>query len=217
MPLSFPLTTAQFMQNLRIMDVTFQSPEQLEVNSTAGGARPTARIGPTLWRGEVRIGTLLGAEVPEHEVMIQLLNSPLASFYVFDTRRPGPRQDRNGTVLGAATPGVLSLPNNRELSLAGLPSGYVLKRGDYIAFDYGSAPVRRALHTVVDATVTANGIGQTPLFEVYPPIRPGALASGVTLIRPACKAKMVPGSFVQGNTSQTRNTGMQFRWEQVLT
>jgi hypothetical protein len=217
MPLTYPLTTAQFAQMLRIRQITFDAPEQLEVNRTGGGANLRARIGPQLWTGEVQMGRLTRDEAIEHEVLTQVLGGPECSFLVFDTRRPGPRQDLTGAILGASVVTIASTPNAREMTLTGLPSGYVLRRGDYLAFEYGASPVRRALHRVVDPVVTANGSGTTPLFEIYPLRRPGVIVSSVTLVRASCKAVIVPGSLQSGRSEKTITDGMTFRWEQVLT
>ena len=87
--------------------------------------------------------------------------------------------------------------------MAGLPAWYVLTRGDYLAFDYGS-PSRRALHKVVSLTVQASAGGVTPVFEVTPLIRPGALVGAVvTLVRASCKARIMPGSVSKGASFRT--------------
>ena len=173
MPLTYPLSAAQFMQLMLIADLTFDDPENVETNMTGGGEVMKATLAPQLWSGEARLGNMTDREARDPDVLLSLLRGVGRTFYCYDTRRPGPRLDRTGAILGAAAVVIASLPNTQEMTLSGLPAGYVLSRGDWLAFDYGTAPVRRALHRVVNASVTASGGGVTPVFEVQPNIRLG--------------------------------------------
>jgi hypothetical protein len=214
MALTFPLSLAQFWQQLLIEAISFEMPEQVEMSQTGQGQQLRADLAPMIWSGEVRLGPMRADEAELPMAMLDVLR-PGRSFLAYDTRRPFPRQDPTGSILGATSPTIASLPSSRELSLAGLPAGYVLSRGDYLAFDY-LTPARRALHRIV-APVVANGAGTTPVFEVTPMIRTGALvAATVTLARPACKAVLVAGSVAPGNTSRTITRDMAFRFQQTL-
>lgn len=217
MAYAFPLSVAEFMAVLPVSEVSFDTPEQVEVNQTGGGEILSADLGPMLWQGEVRLGTALRVEAAEADALIDILRPPGRTFYAYDTRRPAPLADPSGAILGASTPTIASLiTGNRELTLAGLPAWYVLSRGDYLAFDYGS-PSRRALHKVVSVQAQANGAGTTPAFEVTPMLRPGAsVGAAVTLIRAACKARLVPGSVSKGTSFSTVTRDMSFRFIQTL-
>jgi hypothetical protein len=218
MALTYPLSVATFMDALLVGQASFALPEQVQVDRTAGGEILSADIGERLWAGNLTMGRLLKTETGRIEVLIDLLRPAGRSFMVFDIRRPAPLLDPLGTTLGAATPTILALGSDaRELSLAGLPAGYVLSAGDYLAFSYGTSPVRFALHRVVPVTVAASGAGQTALFEVTPAIRPGASAgAAITLKKASCKALMVPGSMNPGNSSRTVTDGIAFDWQQTL-
>jgi tRNA pseudouridine(38-40) synthase len=94
--------------------------------------------------------------------------------------------------------------------LGGLPAGYTLRRGDMLHFDYGSGPTRRALHRIVE-DATANGSGSTPFFEVRPYLKTGtATGAVVTLIKPAAKMMLEPGSFDPGTEARVHTAGMSF-------
>lgn len=216
MPLTFPLTAALFMQTLLIEEVTFDDPVNVEVNTTGGGEIMRSQLAPQLWVGEARMSTMTRREAGSPDVLLSVLRREGATFYAYDTRRTFPQADPTGAILGAATVLVDLNPNPREIRLSGLPAGYVLTRGDYLAWDYGSPTTRRALHRVVDATVTASGVGGTSLFEVTPPVRPGVILTAVTLIRAACKAVILPDSVSKGSTRRWMNTGMSFRLQQTL-
>lgn len=218
MALSFPLSTANFMDLLQVQQMRMDTPEQVEVNQTGGGEILRADLAPMLWKGEVRLGVQTRKEAADADVLLDLLRPAGRSFYAYDTRRPAPLLDPKGLILGANTPTIHSLvAGGRELRLQGLPVGYVLSRGDYLAFDYGTAPIRRALHRVVDKTVTAAGTGITPVFEVSPPIRAGAsAATWVQLIKPSCKAVIIPGSVDKGTSLRVITRDMTFQFQQTL-
>lgn len=214
MTISFPMSTAEFMRTLLISELSFDDPENVETNMTGRGEVMKAELAPQLWSGEAIMGKMTDHEARDPDVILSLLRGAGRTFYCYDTRRPGPLLDRTGAILGAAAVVINSLPSTREMSLSGLPSGYVLSRGDWLHFNYGAA---RALHRVVDVTVTASGGGVTPAFEVQPNVRPGAVAgASVTLIRAACKALLVAGGVTKGTGTKTIFSGMSFRWQQTL-
>lgn len=177
MPLTFPLPLNVFADTLLVQEVTFDLPEMVEQSRTAGGEQLIADMGERLWTGRVSLGAMVRSEIGRPETLIQVLKQG-RTFQIYDRRRMYPLLDPTGSVLGAASVSILALGTDpRELALAGLPVGYTLSAGDYLSFAYTSLGVtRQALHRVVDAAVVANGSGQTALFEVVPPIRPGAVA-----------------------------------------
>ncbi|MGV8949696.1 MAG: hypothetical protein ACOH2M_01240 [Cypionkella sp.] len=218
MALTFPLSTANFMDLLKVHQMRMDTPEQVEVNQTGGGEILRADLAPMLWRGEVRLGAQTRKEAADPDVLLDLLRPAGRSFYAYDTRRPAPLLDPKGLLLGANIPTIYALvAGGRELRLQSLPAGYVLSRGDYLSFDYGTAPIRRALHRVVDATVTVAGTGITPVFEVTPPLRAGANTGAVvTLIKASCKAVLLPGTVDKGTSQRVVTRDMMFQFQQTL-
>lgn len=218
MALTFPLARATFIDTLLVDRATCDLPELVEQSRTEGGEQLTADMGERLWTGRIDLGKMVQTEVGRPETLIQVLKQG-RTFEVFDRRRPNPLLDPAGAILGAANVTILALgADPRELSLAGLPAGYTLSAGDYLSFAYTSLSVsRQALHRVVDATVVADGLGQTPLFEVVPAIRPGAaVAAAVTLKKPFCRAVMVAGSAAPSGGRSTLYEGLGFDWVQTL-
>jgi hypothetical protein len=101
------------------------------------------------------------------------------------------------------------------MSIAGLPAGYQLGRGDYLGYQRPDGAL--CLHKVVDAYVEASAAGTTPPFEVTPPIPPGALVgAAVTLVGPACKAMFIPDSVSKGLSQKTITEGATFQFIQTL-
>lgn len=193
MALTFPLSREAFQQALPIAAVQFRLSEPVEVSRLADGTIIPASLGAALWRGTIRLARRQHRTAMAYEAMIALLQRPGASFLLHDPRIVGPLSDPDGVILGAAAPVIHTLDGNaRQMRLGGLPVGYILSAGDMLSFSYGSSPTRYALHRLVTGAV-ADGAGVTPLFEVVPRIRPGAVTSAaVTLIRPYCKALLMP-------------------------
>ena len=214
---TFPLAIAEFMEVLPVQQILFDTPDATEISRTEGGEVISADMGPMLWQGEIKLGTLTRDEAADLDAMLDILRPAGRTFLCYDTRRPAPLADPLGIVLGANVVTIASLPvGNREISLAGLPAWYRLTRGDYLAFDYGS-PTRRALHKVVSRTAQADAAGSMPAFEVTPLIRPGAaVAAVVTLIKPCCKARLMPGSVSKGASFRTITRDAAFSFIQTL-
>lgn len=217
MALTFPLSTAQFMDLLPIKEMTFELSEALETDETGGGEILTADLGARLWQGEIALGDMTPDEADTALALIDLLRRAGGSFMVHDRARPWPRSDWQGAALATFSPTIYALhASTRELRLAGVPAGYALRPRDGLAFAYGSNPTRFALHRVVQG-VAANGAGLTPQIEVVPNIRPGAsVGTAIQLIKPACKAVIVPGSYQPGRRKARLTTGASFRWQQTL-
>lgn len=218
MALTYPLALATFVDTLLCQRVTCDLPELVEQSRTAAGEQLTADMGERLWTGRIDLAKMKRTEIGRPEALIQVVKQG-KTFQCYDRRRMYPLLDPTGSILGAASVTILALGGDpRELSLAGLPAGYTLSAGDYLSFSYTPiATALQAFHKVVDTTVVANGSGQTPLFEVVPPIRPGAVAgAAVTLKKPFCKAVMVAGSASPSDGRSTLYEGLGFDWVQTL-
>jgi hypothetical protein len=214
---TFPLFRSQFMSVLPVSEAVFDLGEAMQVDETAGGELLMASLGTRLWEGEVRLGKMGPAEWAQIEPMIDLLREPGRSFQCFDTRRPFPSSDPTGSVIAAASPVIGTVSGDfREISLTALPANYLLRRGDYLSFTYGSNPARRALHRIMES-VTATAGGASGLFEVIPAVRPGwASGAAVELSRAWCKAVVLPGSVDKGSFRRGIAEGAGFRWKQSL-
>jgi hypothetical protein len=219
MALTYPLALADFADILPISSLSFHLPAQVVQSRTAGGEQLTADVAERLWSGRMTLGRLTKAEAGRPEVLIELIRQAGRSFLIYDRHRTNPRLDPTGAILGSSSVTILALGGDaRELSLAGLPAGYVLSAGDHLSFAYTHLSVsRQALHRIVTPTVTADGSGETPLFEVVPALRQGAaITAPVTLKKAACKAVAVAGSIEEAIRTATLSEGMAFDWVQSL-
>lgn len=218
MAYTLPLTAAQLMAILPIRDMVFDILEALEMSETGGGEILTADLGTRLWQGEVTLDDMQRDEAAKALAMLSAPRQAGASFMVHDVGRVFPRYDPTGAILGASSPTLHQVnANMRDIRLIGLPSGYRINRHDYLAFSYGTNPVRYALHRAVNFQ-QANGSGTFGgWLEVVPAIRPGyAIGANVTLIRPTCKAVIVPGSVNPGRRRATMTVGASFKFMQTL-
>ena len=217
MALSFPLSLSDFIEKLKVQSQSFDLPESLVATGTTGsGDILTADIDTRLWCGEVTMAPMGYDDAEAVSAKISTLRQAGRSFFIYNMAKPGPRQDRDGTILASATPQIKAINgNNREMIIKGLPIGYVLSAGDYLGFAYGASLDRYALHDIATGG-TANGSGEVNI-EVSSFIRPGAVADlAVTLIKPVCKAVLIPGSVSRGTAAGQYITGITFKWRQTL-
>lgn len=217
MALSYPLGLFQFFDDLELSTGMFTLGESRQFNQNGGGHILDASLGSRLWSGEIALIPLKHQELAKAEARIELVLEPGASFLVYDKRCTWPYADPTGSILGAATPTLGAVdPNNVDVTIAGLPVGYALTRGDMFSFSYLSSPTRRALHRII-TTATADGSGNA-VVQVTPAIRSGyALAAAVNFNKPVCKAKIIPGSYKPSSGSPGRlSGGVTFQFRQTL-
>ena len=216
MALTLPLSYGQFLGALRVEEVTFRLSHPQEHTRLGDGTVISASLGASLWTGTI---TLAQANHPRHaqmEAMLALMDQPGATFLCHDPRYLGPANDPTGAILGSRTVTIHSVAGNmRELRLTGLPSEYVLSAGDMLGFQYGTTPVRYALHRIVIGGTTSSS-GLTPMLELVPNLRAGAVTGlTVSLIRPACKARLLPEP-TYGSGRQALSRGANFDFIQTL-
>lgn len=216
MPVTFPLSLAAFADTLPITSVRWWLNHQQEFSGLGSGEFLGAELGPSYFIGEITIARIDSREAIAIEADIAALDGSMNAFFLYDPRAQYPRLDPKGQLLGASTPTIQALiANNKAMTITGLPAGYQLSKGDYLSFDYGSNPVRRAFHQVVEPAVASAG-GVTPAFEIRPHFRPGVVSGlAVTLVKPAAKVKIVPKSFQAGTAKGSMTEGMTFQVQQV--
>lgn len=218
MAFAFPLDLNDFFGTLTRTSVTFFLSEDVEYHETEGGEIITAERGPRLWTGEVIVSSNLHNEIRRAASRMELLQGAAASFMVTRSPGGGPVYDPTGSRLGNTSPTLSAInANRRDVTLAGLPSGYQLEAGDLLSFTYSTGPVRHALHRVVSPRRTATSAGSMANLELSPPVRAGAsTGAAVRLFRPQCKAKVLPGSYTAPRAGLGASGGFTFRWRQTL-
>lgn len=217
MALGFPLSLSEFFNPLVTPDVTMDLGEAMSIQTTQGGEIIASDYGARLWYGTVTVWAKTYTTIDSAASRAKLLRQAGASFLITHPSREGPQADPTGAILGGATPTIVSVnANRRDVTINGLPAGYVLTNGDLIEFNYLSSPVRYALHEVV-SQVTASG-GGAAVVELMPPLRPGYVTPmSIRLIQPRCQAKMIPGSYQPPTHSRLSPlSSFSFDWQQTL-
>lgn len=214
MAILFPLDTSQFADLLSIETVKWRMHRNDEMSGLANGQTLVAELAPPLWIGDVELNPMYNEDADQLQAVIESLDGSIGTFYMYAPQRPYPQYDPTGSILGANVPTIQTLgANNKSMRVQGLPAAYKLTRGDFLAFTYLG---RRAFHRIVE-TVTADGTGLTPFFEVRPHIRPGAVVgTAVILKKPSPECRMVPDGFESGDIQALITSGMSFQVIQRL-
>lgn len=212
--LTYPLPVDDFFGQLHIGSMRMHAPEPQQVDRTAGGTMLKASMGDTLWQGSVSLvddGDFDRAIALEG--LMSLASRAGASFLMYDARKPYPKADPGGHIVSGYAPTIGTIDSdNRRLTLAGMPPGYIMSAGDLIGFQYSGI---YALHRVVVGGM-ADAAGDTGLIEVTPFISTNATTgAAVTLVRPTIKAIMQPDP-EYGGADAGRVMGPSFGFVQSL-
>lgn len=174
-----------------INDATFWPLHRQELSRTSGGTTQAKDLGSPLWKASFTTAPARLGDAADIEAALISLRGSSRSFLAHDVRRPFPRLHADGGFTDAAVIDQLFASDAFLLGLSGMPSGFTLSPGDYLAFEYGSRP-SRALHMVTNGGVFG-ALGRATV-EVFPAIRPGALeGAAVTLKKASCEMILEPG------------------------
>ena len=178
---------------LEITSINWKPHRNDEIEGLGSGQILTAELATPLWTAEVVTPLQTFAEGRKLRAILNGLTKPNKDFFLYDPIGGYPALDPTGSIVAAATVTVHSVVSG-QIRLAGLPNGYTLTPGDYFHVEWGTAPVRRGFFEV-SVPVTAAVGGTTPLFDVFPYPMSGVVAGvPVTIVKPAMKAKFIPGS-----------------------
>lgn len=160
-----------------------------EQSRSASGRTYVKDFGSPLWRATYLSKLLRINELDEWRARLNVLENGLNSFIGRSTSRCYPINDPRGQIIGSSVVTVASvLANRKEITLAGLPLGYILRPGDLLQIG------TRNLHRVVAAIAPSPGAA-TSIVEVRPHIWPETVATNaVSLVRPSCSMVILPGS-----------------------
>lgn len=189
------MPTLDLMQAIKLATCTFLPQWRQELARQAGGSPRVADLGPPVWLAKIQSVLMTQAQATDVAAIVNQLGGSLGTFYVWDPRRPYPKLDPTGSILGASVVTIATLGvDNKSIALAGLPAGYKISRGDKIAWDFGS-PAHRAFHEFC-AAATADGAGALPLTEITPHLRTGATVGTQVILKKAAAEMMIqPGSY----------------------
>lgn len=215
MPLQFPLSLDDFFRGIPVRQATPDLSEGTVMSRTRGGAVLVDDIAERLWQMDVQVSAMSVRAAQALRAKLHILREASASFLVYAKDHPFPAADQGGALISGFAPTLSGIAgNNREVSLAGVPNGYTLTAGDYLSFSYGAAPIYAYHQVVVGGTAAGGTIGALAVTPHVLPGTPTGLA--VELVRPAFKAKLVPGSVKPGSSRPRVVDGISFQLIQTL-
>jgi len=222
MPLSYPLSLADFQDVITISERGFSIRSPRKVDRTASGVPLTASLGEPVWRGSFSVPpTNNRSQAARIDTLLSVLDRAGSTFLVYDPAKPYPAMDPDGSLSSATSPTIrfLDATDARLVGLEGIVSGgngFQIKAGDYIGWTYTvNGDTRYALHQAVE-DATPNGVGNTQLFEVTPFIQPGVVVGDpVTMVKPPMKAVLEPDPSY-GTARAAVSAGPSFSFVQSL-
>lgn len=212
MTVSFPYALSYLADALSIKSCTFDVQRNDETDGSGDGRVWQSELASPLWTATITLNDGYLADLEQVATKLRKLSGAQESFYLYNPARLYPQSDPTGSILGTNTVEVNSIGSDgTSLSLKGLPASYVLTLADKGHIDFGSNPTRRYFFEI-DETITANGSGVTAEFQVFPAIPAGiAVNAVVSLIKPAAKMFIMPGSFNPGSMSGPLTSGLTFK------
>jgi hypothetical protein len=200
MTISYPLSTANFIDLLPLPAIVPKLVPQQEMSNQSSGAVLGKDLGPELWMADIQTTVMNDDDAARAQALIEALQGSQQTFWCYNTKRRYPKTDPTGSIVGSNTVKIKAVSGSYGLQLKGLPASYTLTVGDMI-----SVAARYGYHRVLE-TVTSDGSGDTATFSVASRIRNGeAVDDVVTLKIPTFLACIVPGSVdIQSDVKFTR-------------
>lgn len=165
-----------------------------EIARTAGGLTQVADLGRPLWKASYVSRTLSPNELSQWRGRIQALSGSLQTFQGRDTSRCFPIDDPRGSIIGANYNNIFidAVTSPGQISLRGLPPGYVISTGDYI--NTTLADFKRVLFRVTAGNAAASD-GKTGMINVGPYFPTGVVAGlRAEIVRPWVLMMISPGT-----------------------
>lgn len=211
MVMTFPLPLADFWDRLLIAPGSqWVLSDNISSSRTDGGKTLRASRGVRLWSPIIRLGLMPNRAAQSLKMRLEKMSRDDATFLAYDKLASFPAADPEGLIRSGGIVTVTGVPASPlEIRIGGLPAHYVLTAGDMIGVLTGTGA--RSLFGVVDDIVTANGTGDTGVFNIEP-ARLAGVSSGdvVTVIKPTAVFQLVPGSYDRGTPGVVNTTGVSF-------
>lgn len=174
--------------------LTFEPLWRQEFSRQTNGVTRIKDFGSPLWQTTVSSRTLKRPELDYWKARMNRLRNGEETFYGYSMTRRYPIAYPRGSwptgVLFSGTTGTVhSLgDDNKSLTIATLPVGFVLSVGDFIQI--GTTDLYQ-----VQEPATANGSGLTNTFEVFPNFWPGTTTGTAVSVKQAhCLMTLLPGT-----------------------
>lgn len=181
-----------------------------EQSRITNGVTITKTLGSPLWTLAAVSKVLKPGDLDDWRARLDSLGATQQTFLGYALSKVWPRAYPRGTwAAGSGFNGnnatLSAIASDRKtIRVGGLPSGFKLSVGDLIRIGASD------LHRVREAA-TASG-GTTGDFEVFPNLWPGVTTStAVSLVRPYCLMRVMPGSVSSQADPQTGRGAVSFQ------
>ena len=202
MPLSYPLSLADFQDKLKLSSVEFFLSNPRQIDRTAGGVQNSASLGEAVWHGMFTLPpTNSRAYAAEIDAILSVLDRAGSSFLIYDPSKPAPAS-------GGTSTATISSLNGSDRRLMTISGGPTLAPGDMLSFTYGSSPTRYSLHRIV--TLSGSTLEVTPFIPEN-----ATTGATVTFVKPVMKAVLRPDPNY-GTHSPVISGGKSFSFVQTL-
>lgn len=213
MAFTYPLGIADFWEQLRFADRPTFIPQHNKSQSMSGGGDVLSSFrGQPKWLVNVALAGGWHDRNLFTEADIMSLNSRDGTILAYDIRHPFPAADPDGWKLDGLSVTVASKgSNNRSISLTGLRGQFVVTKTDKISVAYGTG---KYFLCEVQETVQADDTGETPEFEIWPPLplttETVDVGDAVTMRKACGKFKLQAGSYRPSGGSGNMAAGFSF-------
>ncbi|MCW5722445.1 MAG: hypothetical protein KIS86_15000 [Devosia sp.] len=171
MTLTYPLS----LPYSRFVSSRFRLVPIVARNRVGSGASFAREIAPAYWQADLRTVPHNETEFGRWMAFFDALRGGSKSCLLFDPHRCFPIRHSGFTGTGT----LAAISSIRQVSVSGLPGGFVLTAGDYIGFERGG---RYSLHRVVQDSTAIGGMVSV---AIEPPLPPHFVAGSlVRLNRP---------------------------------
>lgn len=188
----------------RFAEWTMMLVHSRDVSILEGRRMESADFGTPYWKLTARTAAMTIAKADAFENFLFRASRGGATFVCPDFYRKRPRAygetPLSGTkAIGGAFNGdatVQAITNSRQVTVAGLPAGFILKAGDLIEFN--KTALVRSLHRII-ADVTSGG-GGTAAVQFEPPLNTAIFTTAATVRfeMPSCVAMLTDYELPKG-------------------
>jgi hypothetical protein len=126
------------------------------IRSGSGGVISAIGTHDGYWSVEATVAPLWAYQRREWEAFFLACNGPMNGFYLHSDRHAWPLAHEGGFSGFDGNASLSAYESDGDITLSGLPSGYIITAGDHISF---SRSTRRALMVSTTETVTVGGGG----------------------------------------------------------
>lgn len=214
MAVTFPLSTANFLDLIRVRTSEIRLMPQQQIGVQGSGGAIAKDLAGARWEADVETTYLNRHQARTVEAHINKLVGSIGSFLLWDTRAWYPLNDPRGTILGATTVQIAG-STATGFSLKSAPAGYAFKAGDRFSLisTVGTPSAYAYYELAEDATADGSGNVATVVTNPYPLPSTYQTNDNLTFAKPVILALIVPSSI----SYQPGNLGkISFRAQQIF-